>query len=618
MSTLTWRNVDAPDFRGSMEGYRTAAQLLSNATGDLSRGLGTFADAPMRAQALELERANAMINNASKQQKLTEDQYSFGRTQENNAAQDAARDPLARMQIAAQRGDFAEQNRIAQENLPLLAKMTPDALTGALGTSNTLTGNNVSNRKSTFGLGTDIRDDATRQMTETGTRGLMENAVDSVTARRYVDGLDVPAPVKNNLMAQVNKMYPGTYGALNANDASGLGGPGLGPTVGGSNVSGSIASAAGVSGSGNADPFNTIVGNGRFGSPSKPVTDMTIGETIDFGTNTLIPATRGNAQLGLAPGMGTSAVGAFQITRDTLREFGPKVFGSDWQNQKMTAENQDKLGQAIFEQSKNGNLKDRWAALPNTTPGAYKDVPWSQMRSIIAKAEVGSDLKTQVKRAAIDTNEANTNVAFRAAENTGATATERIAQAAGKDMTAAEAADDLRKGDFTGTSRLFLVENINKIRNDSKVDGIPTLNNAQAAEVLRDSITNSDRSFWSPKMLIRQLTPGTTSNLAGGIRLDDAKVADTVKAAREGKLPTTLLANQATKAVASTLTTAQQTYSSAASALDQLETRIANGNPQLASELPRYREQVRLAKAAVDAALEKQRQDPSYRSVASR
>ena len=42
MATLTWRNVDAPDFRTSLEGYNTFSRLMDNAFRGATEGLNTF------------------------------------------------------------------------------------------------------------------------------------------------------------------------------------------------------------------------------------------------------------------------------------------------------------------------------------------------------------------------------------------------------------------------------------------------------------------------------------------------------------------------------------------------------------------------------------------------
>lgn len=141
-----------------------------------------------------------------------------------------------------------------------------------------------------------------------------------------------------------------------------------------------------------ANPGDAVVGHGKYGIPPKAVTEGTFGDAYEFG-KTLINNTRNAPELGLADtGKGSSAQGAFQITNETLEEYGKKVFGDEWRNTPATLANQEKIAQAIFEANKHGNLKKRWAALPDSTPGAYKDVPWSEMRNLITKGESGTSI----------------------------------------------------------------------------------------------------------------------------------------------------------------------------------------------------------------------------------
>lgn len=72
-NTLTWRNVDAPDFRGTMQGNQIAAQALDRAFSGLSDGLGKFQD------WREEQAANAVLSRSldfTDAQKLREAQAS--------------------------------------------------------------------------------------------------------------------------------------------------------------------------------------------------------------------------------------------------------------------------------------------------------------------------------------------------------------------------------------------------------------------------------------------------------------------------------------------------------------------------------------------------------------
>jgi hypothetical protein len=132
---------------------------------------------------------------------------------------------------------------------------------------------------------------------------------------------------------------------------------------------------------------DVVFGFGEFGSPSKPISQSTIGEVQDFQRNTLIPNTRG--KVGAGPDMGTGAVGTYQFTYDTLQKIAPKVLGANWRDATFTADVQEQLAKALYEERKSGNLKNTWAGLPSNRPGQYTNVPWEQVRGKIIQVESG-------------------------------------------------------------------------------------------------------------------------------------------------------------------------------------------------------------------------------------
>ena len=143
------------------------------------------------------------------------------------------------------------------------------------------------------------------------------------------------------------------------------------------------AAPRGAPGQGNT--ADVVYGFGEFGLPPKPISQSTIGEVQDFQRNTLIPKTRG--KVGAGPNKGTGAVGTYQFTYDTLKEYAPKVLGSNWRNTPFTADVQERLAKALYEDRKKGNLKDTWAGLPNNRPGQYANVPWENVRDDIIRVE---------------------------------------------------------------------------------------------------------------------------------------------------------------------------------------------------------------------------------------
>jgi len=144
-----------------------------------------------------------------------------------------------------------------------------------------------------------------------------------------------------------------------------------------------VGGPRGAPGQGNT--ADVVYGFGEFGLPPKPISQSTIGEVQDFQRNTLIPKTRG--QIGKGPRIGTGAVGTYQFTYGTLQEIAPKVLGPNWRNTTFTADVQEQLAKALYDDRKSGNLKDTWAGLPSNRPGQYTNVPWEQVRDKIINVE---------------------------------------------------------------------------------------------------------------------------------------------------------------------------------------------------------------------------------------
>jgi hypothetical protein len=136
---------------------------------------------------------------------------------------------------------------------------------------------------------------------------------------------------------------------------------------------------------GRGNTADVVYGFGKFGSPAKPISQSTIGEVQDFQRNTLIPNTRG--KIGAGPREGTGAVGTYQFTYGTLKDYAPKVLGPNWRNVPFTADVQEQLAKALYEDVKGGDLKKTWAGLPSNRPGQYSNVPWENVRDSIIKVE---------------------------------------------------------------------------------------------------------------------------------------------------------------------------------------------------------------------------------------
>ena len=94
----------------------------------------------------------------------------------------------------------------------------------------------------------------------------------------------------------------------------------------------------------------------------------------------------------------STAFGSFQINRDTILDFAPKVFGNNWQNVPLDDyQAQYRLGEAVFNSTKGDPkaLQGRWASLKDRNLISEEEVtalakmPWDQAAPIISGLEHG-------------------------------------------------------------------------------------------------------------------------------------------------------------------------------------------------------------------------------------
>lgn len=113
-----------------------------------------------------------------------------------------------------------------------------------------------------------------------------------------------------------------------------------------------------------------------YNKPPKPLTEMTIREVLSYQKNTLLPQA------------GSSAVGAYQINIATLEDFGPKVLGGNWLDQKFDPNNQFRIAEAIFKSSRGRDITSRWASLKGkVSPTQYQNKEFAEVERDIRLAE---------------------------------------------------------------------------------------------------------------------------------------------------------------------------------------------------------------------------------------
>ncbi len=607
MAQITWRNVDAPNLSGVGDSIRTFGSMLGNATTGLSDALGNFQNSARQEagnavmmnalqyqdpdeyrnalasgalfqgvdpslvnqrtlQGLD-ERRGTLLNQEGQQGTNDYNAYRFGRLQNTDAAMDAASPAARQLSLAYQSGD-PKQIQAAQAAVgEALSTLPADEQLRMQGILQGQSGNALNQQRTRFDLGTSMRDDADTQaaigVMSQITRGA-ENPNDArILAESYSSQLSPTAQAR--LQAMLAQSYPGVYG-------NGVG-----------------ASATGTAGTRAGSPYDTTYG---FNATSTPITQMSMGEVV-------------NHQDGMKTNLGASPVGAFQINQATLQDFAPKVFGADWQTQPMSPENQEKLGKAIFDARKGGNLKDTWAALPNADAGAYKDMTWEQMKPIIAKAEVGADPLSLVNKAqgnqAVSTLASGMIDTRSMQDNRGGLNTDFLG-AIGDDAPVGQVADKLLSGDFKGADKQWVVARLNDISQRGNMS--PAL----AAAVMRRATTNVPEGYLSRG--IDALNPFISNEAGNGLRLNDRQVDQLIEGVNRGEPLEGSVRNLGRSQAVQNIQGAQTAYDNAVAALSNTQNKINTGQSGLTALLPARQEAVRKAAAMLQAAQGQVQADP--------
>lgn len=606
MAQITWRNVDAPNFSGVGDSIRSFSGLLGNATAGLSDALGNFQTAARQEvgnrvmqNALQYQdpteyrnalasgalfqgvdpslisnrtlenldnRTGNLLNQATQQQALDYNTYRTGRMQDLDARGDAASPALRQLALAYQSGDPNTIARAQQQYGGALDSLPADQVQEIMGRLQNQGSNAIGQRRDLFNLGINMRDDADSQaaigVLSQIVRGA-ENPNDArILAEAYSKQLSPTAQARlQGLLAQ---QYPGTYGN-------------------------NVISAPGTAGTRSGSPFDVTY---QFQGTSKPITQMSIGEVT-------------NHQANMISTQGASPVGAYQINKATLEEFAPKVLGENWRNMPLSPENQDKIGEAIFNARKNGNLKDTWAALPDSTVGAYKNRTWNEMKGLIAQAEVGAN--PLAVQQAVQGNQAVSNLATgmigtRLMENNAVGNVPDYLRTLGDTATPGEVVNRLLENDFKGADRNWVLARINGIAQRAGVSP------AMAATVMQRAQTNvPENMIWRG---LQGLNPFITNEAGNGTRLNDDAVDQMVGALRRGEPLEQSVRNLSTAQAAQNVQLAQQAYDTALAQLQNTQNKISTGQTALTALLPSRQAAVERALMMLQAAQQQVTADP--------
>lgn len=606
MAQITWRNVDAPNFSGVGDSIRTFSGLLGNAASGLGDALGNFQNAARQEvgnqvmqNALQYQdpteyrnalasgalfqgvdpslisnrtlenldnRAGNLLSQATQQQALDYNTYRTSRMQDLDARGDAASPALRQLALAYQSGDPNTIAKAQQQYGGALDSLPADQVQEIMGRLQNQGSNAISQRRDLFNLGTNMRDDADSQaaigVLSQIVRGA-ENPNDArILAEAYSKQLSPTAQARlQGLLAQ---QYPGTYGN-------------------------NVTSAPGTAGTRSGSPFDVTY---QFQGTSKPITQMSIGEVT-------------NHQANMISSQGASPVGAYQINKATLEDFAPKVLGENWRNMPLSPENQDKIGEAIFNARKNGNLKDTWAALPDAGVGAYKNRTWNEMKGLIAQAEVGAN--PLAVQQAVQGNQAVSNLASgmigtRLMENNAVGNVPDYLRTLGDTATPGEVVNRLLENDFKGADRNWVLARVNEIAQRAGVSP------AMAATVMQRAQTNvPENMIWRG---LQGLNPFISNEAGNGTRLNDDAVDQMVGALQRGEPLEQSVRNLSTAQAAQNVQLAQQAYDTALAQLQNTQNKISTGQTALTALLPSRQAAVERAQMMLQAAQQQVTADP--------
>jgi hypothetical protein len=598
---LTWRNVDAPDASTAMKGLKQMTDMLGKAFGGAATGLGDFKD--QRAAAADqagLAASLKFTDPAQYQEALRNGLI----PQENMTAEGTANlgnraTQLLNQQALGQDFKTGEQNLLKGEQV----LRAGDQLFGQRNTAADILAHNYQ-----------------RQLTQEGRADALHadtKSADAATRQLKTDFVD-PTSVRDSVLALKGTMSPEAYNMIYDKAVADYGIDKLPAYTGKTDTLGRpIAdttptdstshrqSAPGTAGTAKGSAWDMAVGG--VATP-KPLTEMTGAEVIKFGKDVLIPGNKGKfGNDGGTPNdpsddVGSSASGAYQITGSIYAEYAPKVIGKDWETQPFSAVNQDKVAEALFNDRKGGDLSKTWVGLQNHQPGFFKDVPWSEMRQMITRAESNDGQPLEDVRGALTASarpiDANQVAATELAGKDKNTVNTFLSGAAEAHRTGLGNTDDIYKvsKDFalkTGTDPIKAREAIERVQ--ARINRNPTI----AAALIEKSLDPTGIAS-----TILDYTPGSGYYDIGGSQFIHPDDLDRyVEASNSGTALDSAMALDQGKASNSNVGAFREEYTAAQKLLTDVEAKAKAGNTQAKAALPRIRASANKADELLRAAM---------------
>ena len=602
MATLTWRNVDSPNFAGALAGYRSSAELLNNAFDSLRQGLGDFqaqrtADAdsqvlanslkftdpaayqealksgailggidPTRVSSQAIEalasRAGTLINNSA-------NEYDLNRAKETNAAMDAARPALVAIAEANASGDPAKIAAAQQQYGPQLANLPAADILKTYLTGQSLEAGSLSNDATRFTNDTTARNDEDTQAAIALVNQIRENKITVDGARQELLAADLSAGARSKATELLGGMFPGMFGPIGST-------PGAAPAPGG----GSGGFTAGIPFAETRNYVGSILGKagevtGTNEEKAEKLLPFLINQESGGNNNAVSPkGARGLTQVmpktGEDPGYGVAP----------LKDQSPEEyrrFGKDYL--------------VAMLNKYDGDVEKSLAAY-NAGPGNVDD--W-----VAASANEVAAAQGQLGQRTMSNNAADG-------------AAQDLVKNFGSNATVGSVTDQLVKGDFAGADANKVRNQIRKIMEMSASKeyggtGSPSINAAQAGAILQRSIATSNP--WSDDG-----NTGLTSSPWGDeVGVSDDGIAAAVRNFNSGDSLNASLETQQVAQVSQMLAQAQQASQSAMNELVQAARR-AQTQPGARDELPQFQARAQAASQRVQQLLDAQRGNQQYQA----
>jgi hypothetical protein len=519
MARLTWEQVQAPNFNGVLDGLVASSRLINNAFGQAREGIDDLrktqtnnADNAIMSELLKYQgNPDALMADLSSGQfqgrhdmskisstmrehlakapadllKFASEKSAFDQGQKSIADRDFFRAnnglvnqylDLERLGTAEQRAEFKKANPdfFAKANFGLLSELSK---TGQFSQST-----DTRNRQDLFRLG----EDSTKFGWETDDRQA-EQAASTLYQEALAQG-GGERWLNQNKGALIEKFGDQAFNRAITRFQGGGGTGSFGSFSGGAPGLGGAGAPGPGTGIGGKNLYDVVLGDQPNGgnaygfTPPKPVSQMSMGELYDYQRSVMVPAT---AAKGVGGGQGSSAAGAYQIVSKTLADAAPKVFGADWRTMQFTPENQDKLGEYLFNQADKTQLHKVWEGLPAAD---YRGKSWAEMRSIITQNESGGVADPRRAQVAM-----NTSIQQSLSGDQGVRVAQRFSEGWNDSSNITQVSKRLtgKGGTFEGENADYVAEQIRQVRDKFGV------NDAVAGAILAESREGSESGLSS-------------------------------------------------------------------------------------------------------------------------